>query len=114
MEDFVFNSKRRGPYKKRPGKPVYQFDLEGTLIYMHKDLEVACENLLVNKRGLRNAILKKSCYHQQWYFSHTRNFVVPVKKTNQNPLLSKKPGKMGLSNLPELILPEDLSDEDAW
>lgn len=102
-----------GKRGRQPYLPVYQFDLEGNLIYMHKTLDVAVENLLISKATISAAMRQKSCYHRKWYFSRMKNFVVPIKKTNQNPLLSKKPGKIGLPDLPEIILPDD-SSEEFW
>ena len=99
---------KRGP---KSHLPVYQFDLEGNLIYMHKTLEIAAENLLMGKHHLFTCIKQKTCYHKKWYFSRKKDFSVPVKKINFNPLLTRK-GKGWTNDLPDFDLTEEGSDSD--
>lgn len=88
MEDFYFNP---NPKKKRGPKslPVYQFDIDGNFIYRHANAETACENLLIAEGALRSCMQRKNCYRHKWYFSPTKDFKVPVKKWNHNPLYSR-------------------------
>ena len=81
-------------------KPVYQFDIEGTFIYKHKNIKTASENLFISESAIQSALTRKSFCKKQWYFSYTKDFIRPV--SHNNPLLggSKK------------YLDMDLTDDD--
>jgi hypothetical protein len=111
MEDF-YNSSKRKYNRTKPVLPVYQFDLEGNLIYMHASMEVAAENLMISKSAIVAAINRKGCYDKKWYFSRDRKFVVPVKKYNRNPLLAKKAAAIKMPDLPEFIIDPYSEEED--
>jgi hypothetical protein len=75
--------------KKRKYLPVYQWDIEGNLIYCHSTMEVAIENLMIKESAVRACIKRKNCYMHKWYFSRTKDFVIPKKKFAHNPLFKK-------------------------
>jgi hypothetical protein len=80
MKGFKKNGMPRKPYKKQAVKPVYQFDIEGNLIYKHQSVEMACENLFIRPSAMRAAIRRKGCYHGKWHFSYNKEFKVPMKR----------------------------------
>jgi hypothetical protein len=88
MDDFYKTSKPRKKSGQKP-LPVYQFDIEGKLIFMHASLEIASENLLISKHVIKSAMRRKSLYDRQWYFSRKKDFVIPQKKRGHNPLLTQ-------------------------
>lgn len=89
MKDPLKPVRPRKPNKKRVAKPIYQFDLEGKLLYKHGSSAIACENLLIKPGSLKTAIDRKSCCMGKWYFSREKNFKPPSKAWSHNPLLSK-------------------------
>jgi hypothetical protein len=80
------------PMAKRGRKsnyPIYQWDIDGNLIYRHATLEMAVENLLIDRSALYACLRRQNCYQKKWYFSRTADFVIPKKKFTHNPLLKK-------------------------
>ena len=88
MENFDLSPK---PKKKTKHKrlPVYQFDIQGNLIYRHETTEMACENLCIPLHTLRSVIRRENCYLGQFYLSRSKDFKIPLKKGVHNPLFSR-------------------------
>jgi hypothetical protein len=88
--------------------PVYQFDIEGNFIYRHADIHTASENLFIPESAIRAAIKEKGCCYHKFYFSKSKDFIIPKKKQHQNPLLTKN--KM---HIPDFLVDEaDFDEED--
>jgi hypothetical protein len=70
-------------------KIVYQFDVEGILINTFENPDKASEQLKTSSNTIRAAINRKSCVGSKYYLSYSKDFKIPIKKINSNPLLSK-------------------------
>jgi hypothetical protein len=68
--------------------PVYQFDLEGKLIYKHASIEIASENLMLPKKTIQHYINTGRCCKKTWYFARTPNIDIQVKRHSHNPLIT--------------------------
>lgn len=76
-------------------KYVYMFDLEGKLIDTFLNSKFASDKLELKKNTIEVAIIRKSCVNSKWYFSKNKDFKMPKKKANFNPLLSKSKFRSG-------------------
>lgn len=84
MNSDFLQPKRQKKTGRKP-LPVYQFDLEGNLIYKHQDKLTACENLFIAEIHLESILKRKTLHKGKWYLSRKKNFIIPKKFSN--PLL---------------------------
>ncbi len=100
---FLRKSKKRGLTEK----PLFEFDLQGNLIYKHASVTVAAENLFISCDAIKSAVSRKSVCKGRWYFSYESNFEVPLKITN--PLFPNNAAKL-FTDLEDVF--EDEQDYD--
>jgi len=67
-------------------RKVYMFDLEGNLIQTFDTCRIAEQQLGIPEANINSYILRKTCIHQSFYLSRQREFEIPIRKTNFNPL----------------------------
>lgn len=85
MENFTEPKK----ISKHRRLPVYQFDIQGNLIYKHETTLICSENVGIGYKTLRSLLRRKNCYEHKWYFSRSKDFKISVKKGLHNPLFSR-------------------------
>lgn len=77
---------------KRPPKykKVYQFNLHGELINTYHCMKDAVESTGLERSAIGSNIIRKSLTCKKWYFSHNKDFQIPHKAKNHNPLINGK------------------------
>ena len=105
---------------KRGSQPdsslLYQFDLEGNLTKTFNGIQEAVDFHKSTYSSLSAALSRSSCFGRKCYFSRSKDFKLPNKKTDANPLHSKVgSSKKGLQiKDARLFLKEEFDEEDDF
>lgn len=92
----------------RKPKQVFVFDFLGSLIATCQGAREAQEKFgLPKASAISTSIARKNLVYQKWYFSYNKEFRIPYKKSNFNPLL-------GLCRNKNLRQVEDLLRNDGY
>lgn len=76
-----------GKAKKR----IFVFNYLGDLIGDYES-ELECSKKLNITRNNINSAMKRNCFaYKKYYFSTTKDFKIPIKKSNRNPLMKGAP-----------------------
>ena len=76
-----------GAWKKH--KTIYQFDLTGELINSFCSAKDAANKTGIKYKHVLEAAKKVACLRVGCYFGYKKQFIIPNKKYNFNPLFSK-------------------------
>jgi len=112
--EFIVPDKRR-IRGKRNDKTLYQFDLEGNFVQKYESINSASLILKINPSAISSSIPRNGCVKGRYYFSYDKEFTVPAKKAQFNPLLNGGKGNLDfVTDTHNEIINDDFDDEDEY